>query len=87
MNHHELILGKQLGVLPQAEASQRNQATLGLNYTRTRSYKKKSTVNNAGLSHAENLVGYFPLKIFSVAKPSVSYAGFLFIGSGPEQTC
>ena len=49
----------------------------------TQSYKQKSGVNYAGFSYAENLIGYFPLKIFSVAKSSVTYAGFSFIGSGP----
>ena len=54
------------------------------NETRSRSYKQKSCLNYAGFSFAENLVGYFPLKIFSVAKSCVSYAGFLFIGSDPD---
>ena len=43
-------------------------------------YKRKSSINYTGFSYAENLVGYFSLKIFSIAKSSVIYAGFSFIG-------
>ena len=52
----------------------------------TRSYKQNFGVGYAGFCYAEILKKVFLVKIFRVAKSSVSYAGFLFIGSGPGLT-
>ena len=49
----------------------------------TRFYKRKSGVTYAGFCYDEILKKDFLVKLFSMAKSSVSYAGFSFIGSGP----
>ena len=50
---------------------------------RTRSYKRNSGVNYAEFCYAKNFNMDFLVKNFGIAKSSVIYAGFSFIGLGP----